>query len=51
MSIFDIIVKHEGKKVQKVKVDDLDDFDPILQGLKEKFGGKPKPIRKKRGLF
>lgn len=43
MSIFDITIKHEGKKVQKAKLNNLDDFDPILDGLKEKFGGKIKP--------
>lgn len=42
MSIFDITIKHEGKKIQKAKLDDLDDFDPILDGLKEKFGGTKK---------
>lgn len=43
---FDFIIKHEGKKVQKAKVDDLDDFDPILDGLKEKFGSEKKRRRR-----
>lgn len=37
---FDFIIKHEGRKVQKAKVKDLNDFDSILDGLKEKFGCK-----------
>lgn len=43
---FNIIIKHEGKKVQKATVEELDDFDPIMDGLKEKFGS-----RKKRGKW
>lgn len=35
---FDFIIKHDGRKIQKSKVQDIDDFDPILDGLKEKFG-------------
>jgi len=38
--VFDFIIKHDGRKVQKAKIDDLSDFDPILDGLKEKFGSK-----------
>ena len=43
---FDFIIKHDGRKVQKAKVQELDDFDPILDGLKEKFGSDPKRRRK-----
>ena len=43
---FDFTIKHDGRKVQKAKVQDLDDFDEILDGLKEKFGGN-----KRRRLF
>lgn len=35
---FDFIIRHEGRKVQKAHVEDIEDFDPILDGLKEKFG-------------
>lgn len=42
---FDFIIKHDGKKVQKAKVNDLSDFDPILAGLKEKFGYRKKGRR------
>lgn len=35
---FEFIVKNDGRKVQKTKCKDIDDFDPILDGLKEKFG-------------
>jgi len=42
---FDIKIKFEDKVVQKSKIEDLDQFDSILDGLKEKFGGKKK-IRK-----
>lgn len=35
---FDFKVKHEGRLIQKAKVQDIDDFDTILDGLKEKFG-------------
>jgi len=45
---FDFIIKHEGRKVQKAKVEDLDDFDFILNGLKEKFGGTQNPCKKRR---
>ena len=31
-------VKQDGRKIQKATVEDIDDFDPILDGLKEKFG-------------
>jgi len=44
---FDFIIRHDGKKVQKAKIEDLDDFDPILDGLKEKFGGSRKPKRRR----
>lgn len=44
---FEFIVKHEGKKVQRSKVKDLTDFDPVLEGLKEKFGFKKE--RRKNG--
>ena len=37
---FEFIVKHDGRKVQKAKVEDLTDFDPVMDGLKEKFGFK-----------
>ena len=40
---FQMIIKHDGKKVQKAKVEDLSEFDAIMDGLKEKFGfRKPK---------
>ena len=39
---FDFIIRHEGKKVQKAKVDDLSELDPIIDGLKEKFGSHKK---------
>lgn len=35
---FQFIIKYDGKKVQKANVEDLNDFDPIMEGLKEKFG-------------
>ena len=35
---FEFIVKHDGKKVQQAKVQDLSDFEPVMDGLKEKFG-------------
>lgn len=35
---FEFIIKHDGKKVQKAKVEDLSDFEPVMDGLKEKFG-------------
>lgn len=44
---FDFTIKHEGKKVQKAKVEDLSEFDPILDGLKEKFGFR-KPERRRK---
>jgi len=44
---FDFTIKHDGKKVQKAKVNDLSDFDPILDGLKEKFGFR-KPEKRRR---
>ena len=40
---FDIKIKFEDRVVQKSKIRDLDQFDSILDGLKEKFGGKIKP--------
>lgn len=43
---FDMKIKHEGRVVQKAKVDDIDDFDPIMDGLKEKFGSNN--IKKRR---
>ena len=45
---FDLIVKHDGRKIQKAKVEDIDDFDPILDGLKEKFGSEK--IKRRRFL-
>lgn len=36
---FDLIIRHDGRKVQKAKVEDINDFEPIFDGLKEKFGG------------
>lgn len=45
--MFDFIIKHEGRKIQKAKVEDLDDFDPIMKGLKEKFGSRTN--RRKHG--
>lgn len=36
--MFDIKIKHDGKAIQKAKFDDIDDLDPIVDGLKEKFG-------------
>jgi len=46
---FEFIIKNDGRKVQKAKIQDLDDFDPILNGLKEKFGGTQRPCKKRRG--
>jgi len=37
---FDIKIKFENRVIQKSKIEDLDQFDNILDGLKEKFGGK-----------
>lgn len=39
---FNIKIKHEGRVIQKAKVEEIDDFDPIMDGLKEKFGSKNK---------
>lgn len=48
--VFEFIIKHDGRKVQKSKVQDLSDFDPIMDGLKEKFGSrKQKGMRHGRG--
>lgn len=44
---FDLIIKHDGMKVQKATVEDLDDFEPIMKGLKEKFGSRKN--RRKHG--
>jgi len=44
---FDFIIKHDGMKVQKAKVEDLNDFDSILDGLKEKFAGNKTPCKKR----
>lgn len=43
---FDFIIRHDGRRVQKAKVDRLDDFEPILDGLKEKFGDGEKKRRR-----
>jgi hypothetical protein len=42
---FDLKIKHDGQLIQKAKVQELDDFDPILDGLKEKFGSNKKGRR------
>lgn len=39
---FEFIIKHDGRKVQKAKVEDLSDFEPVMDGLKEKFGFRRK---------
>lgn len=43
---FDIKIKHEGRMIQKAKVQDIEDFDPIIDGLKEKFGSDKRRRRK-----
>jgi len=45
--VFDFIIKHDGIKIQKSKIRDLEDFDPILDGLKEKFGSDRKKYRRR----
>lgn len=35
---FKFKVKFEDRTIQKAEVQELEDFDPILDGLKEKFG-------------
>lgn len=44
---FDMKIKFEGKVIQKAKVDDIEDFDPVMDGLKEKFGSGHKPKRRR----
>ena len=45
---FDIKIKHEGRLIQKSKVRAIEDFDIVLDGLKEKFGCKQKPKKRCR---
>lgn len=42
---FSMTIKHEGKKIQKAKVQRIEDFDPIIDGLKEKFGSRQRRRR------
>lgn len=42
---FEFIIKHDGRKVQKAKVEDLSEFEPVMDGLKEKFGSRPKRMK------
>lgn len=39
---FDMKIKFDGKLIQKAKVENIDDLDPIIDGLKEKFGSDEK---------
>lgn len=42
---FDMRIKFDGKVVQRAKVNDIDDLDPVIDGLKEKFGSDKKRRR------
>lgn len=44
---FDMKIKYEGKVIQKAKVDNIDDFDPVMDGLKQKFGSDHKAKRRR----
>lgn len=43
---FDIKIRYEGKTIQKAKVNDIEDFDSVMDGLKQKFGSEHKPKRR-----
>lgn len=43
---FDFTIKQDGRKIQKVKFEDIDDLDPIVDGLKEKFGSDKRKHRR-----
>jgi len=40
MSVFEFNVKFEKKSVMKAKINDLDEIEPIVDKLKEKFNGR-----------
>lgn len=43
---FDMKIKFDGRIIQKAKVQEIDDLDPIMDGLKEKFGRDEKKRRR-----
>lgn len=43
---FDMKIKFDGKVVQKAKVEDIEDLEPFIDGLKEKFGSDHKKRRR-----